>query len=406
MSRAILIVIDSFGLGGASDAAQFGDEGSNTLGSIATHCAKGLANIDGVRSGYLSLPNLTRMGLGRAAKASSGETPPGLEDDGPVTAAYGFARQMSVGKDTPSGHWEMAGLPVLFDWGYFPKTVPCFTDTLVAEIVEQGGLPGILGNCHASGTQIIEQLGDEHVRTGKPICYTSADSVFQIAAHEDHFGLERLYELCVMTKNILEPLAIGRVIARPFVGDGPADFKRTANRKDHTTPPHGPTLLDIAEAAGREVVSIGKISDIFAHRGITKLLKAADTNGLFDHTLAEVGKAADGSLIFTNLVDFDSLYGHRRNPAGYANELESLDKRLPELEAILRPGDLVVISADHGCDPTWPGSDHTRENIPVLIFGPDVPAINLGGRSSFADIGQTIAAHLQLPRLKYGADCL
>lgn len=406
MPRAFIIVIDSFGIGGAADAEAFGDTGSNTLGHIAEHCALGKANIDGKRSGYLSLPNLTRLGLGRAALASCGQMPPGLEDQGNVTGAYGFARETSVGKDTPSGHWEMAGLPVLYDWGYFPKTKPCFPPDIIAEFIEQGDIPGILGDCHASGTEIIEQLGVEHLSSGKPICYTSADSVFQIAAHEEAFGLERLYELSVLAKKLFEPMALGRVIARPFVGKTPATFKRTANRKDYTTPPHGPTLLDVACGAGRDVVSIGKISDIFAHRGITKLLKAPTTDGLFDHTLAEVDTAADGDLIFTNLVDFDSVYGHRRNTAGYAAELEALDRRMPELEQKLRKDDLVVISADHGCDPTWPGSDHTRENIPVLMFGPSIPAIQLGGRSTFADIGQSVAAHLQLPKLEYGTDCL
>lgn len=406
MSRAFIIVIDSFGLGGAPDADRFGDTGSNTLGHIAEWCAEGKADIEGKRSGPINLPHMTRLGLGRAAKASCGQTPPGMEDDGGITGAYGYACETSVGKDTPSGHWEMAGLPVLFDWGYFPKTSPCFPPEIIAELIEQGGLPGILGDRHASGTQIIEELGEEHMKTGKPICYTSADSVFQIAAHEQTFGLQRLYELCVLAKKLFEPLAIGRVIARPFLGDTPQTFKRTSNRKDYTTPPHAPTLLDVAEQAGREVVSIGKISDIFAHKGITKLLKAPDTNGLFDHALAEVERAADGDLVFTNLVDFDSVYGHRRNTAGYAAELEMLDKRLPELEAKLRPGDLVVISADHGCDPTWPGSDHTRENVPVLMFGPGVPAKNLGGRETFADIGQTVAAHLDLPPLAQGTNCL
>ncbi len=405
MSRAFIIVIDSFGLGGAPDADAFGDAGSNTLGHIANHCARGLADIDGVRNGPLSLPNLTRLGLGRAAECSTGELPPGLERVGLPTGAYGCANEQSVGKDTPSGHWEMAGLPVLFDWGYFPKTVPCFSNDLVKEIVRKGEIPGILGNRHASGTHIIEELGEEHIRTGQPICYTSADSVFQIAAHESHFGLERLYELCLVVKKILEPMAIGRVIARPFVGANAHDFKRTANRKDYTTPPHGETLLDVAKEGGRDVVSIGKISDIFAHRGITKLLKAPDTDGLFDHTLNEVDGARDGSLIFTNLVDFDSVYGHRRNTPGYAAALEALDCRVPELEQKLRVGDLVVVSADHGCDPTWQGSDHTRENIPILMFGPNIPAINLGVRTSFADIGQTIASHLGLKSLAYGTGC-
>lgn len=405
MARAFIIVIDSFGLGGAPDAEQFGDTGSNTLGNIANHCAQGLGDIAGKRGGLLSLPNLTRLGLGRAALASSGVMPLGLESTSQPSGAYGYACEKSFGKDTPSGHWEMAGLPVLYDWGYFQKSIPCFSQTLIEEIVEKAKLPGILGNRHASGTQIIEELGEEHMRSGKPICYTSADSVFQIAVHEELFGLERLYELCVMVKRILEPLAIGRVIARPFLGETADDFKRTANRKDYTTPPHGETLLDVANQAGRSVVSIGKVSDIFAHRGITKLLKAPTTDGLFDHTLNEVDHAADGSLIFTNLVDFDSVYGHRRNPTGYAAELEALDLRIPELEQNLRVDDMVVFTADHGCDPTWPGTDHTRENIPVLISGPNVAANDLGKRTSFADIGQTIASHLKLSKLAYGTDC-
>ena len=406
MSRAFIIVIDSFGIGGASDAGRFGDAGADTLGHIADACAKGKADIDGLRQGKLSLPNLTRLGLGRAARASTGRTPIGLEDNGAITGAHGFAREISVGKDTPSGHWEMAGLPVLFDWGYFAKTQPCFPDDVVDELVRRCDLPGILGDRHASGTQIIEELGEEHIRSGKPICYTSADSVFQIAAHERHFGLRRLVDICVVAKEILQPLTIGRVIARPFVGEDATSFKRTANRKDFTTPPHGPTLLDHVIDGGGTVVSIGKISDIFAGRGVSEGLKANDDDGLFGHTLDQADAATDGTLVFTNLVDFDSVYGHRRNVAGYAAALEALDARLPELERRLRPGDLAVLSADHGCDPTWPGSDHTRENVPVLMFGPDVPAIDLGGRETFADMGQTVASHLRLAALDHGTNCL
>jgi len=406
MSRAFIIVIDSFGLGGAPDADRFGDTGADTLGHIAAACRDGRADIAGVRSGPLRLPHLVRLGLGRAALASTGEMPPGLEDSGPITGAYGFACEISVGKDTPSGHWEMAGLPVEFDWGYFPKTVPCFPDDVIAQVVHRCELPGILGNRHASGTQIIDELGVTHIETGKPICYTSADSVFQVAAHEIHFGLTRLLDLCVTAKEILQPLNIGRVIARPFVGEQPGSFRRTANRRDFTTPPHGPTLLDLVSRDGGRVVSIGKISDIFAGQGISVSHKAENTNGLLDLTLEQTRDAPDGTLVFTNLVDFDSLYGHRRDVAGYAYELEMLDRRLPEIEAALRPGDLVVLSADHGCDPTWPGSDHTRENIPVLMVGPGIPAGDLGRRKTFADIGQTVAAHLQVSRLAVGSDCL
>jgi len=392
--------------GGAPDAERFGDTGADTLGHIAEACAQGKADGDGRRQGPLKLPKLTRLGLGRAARASTGKTPMGLEDNGEIAGAHGFAREISHGKDTPSGHWEMAGLPVLFDWGVFPKTEPCFPADIIDQLIRRCDLPGIMGNRHASGTQIIREMGEEHIRTSQPICYTSADSVFQIAAHERHFGLNNLLEVCLAAKEILLPLSIGRVIARPFVGEDAAGFKRTANRKDYTTPPHGPTVLDHVIDGGGKVVAIGKISDIFAGRGISERLKAGDTDGLLGHTLDQIDTADDGTLIFTNLVDFDSLYGHRRDVAGYAAALEAFDARLGELESRLRPGDLVILSADHGCDPTWPGSDHTRENVPVLMFGPEVPPLDLGGRETLADIGQTVAFHLGLTALDYGADCL
>lgn len=406
MSRAFILVIDSLGIGAAADAGKFGDNGADTLGHIADACANGAADINGRRSGPLRLPNLQRLGLGRAATASRGRTLPGLDEDVAMMAAYGFAGELSHGKDTPSGHWEMAGLPVLFDWGFFPKSEPCFPSDITEALSHKCGLPGILGNRHASGTQIIEELGMEHIRTGKPICYTSADSVFQIAAHEQHFGLQRLLDVCHQAENILKPWKIGRVIARPFVGDDARSFKRTANRRDLTVPPHGPTLLDHVLEGGGEVVSVGKISDIFAGRGISRKIKAETTDELFDVALSEADTAGACSLVFVNFVDFDSLYGHRRDVAGYAAALEDFDRRLPELEAMLRPGDLVVITADHGCDPTAPGSDHTRENVPVLIFGPHLPTGDLGARETFADIGQTIARHLGLRVLDYGRDCL
>ena len=398
MSRAFILVIDSLGIGATDDADQYGDTGADTLGHIAEACRA-------IRGEDLNLPNLVRLGLGRAARLSNGKTPPGLEGDGDVSGAYGCANQRSRGKDTPSGHWEMAGLPVLFDWGFFPKTEPCFPPAVTDALIARCALPGILGNRHASGTQIIEQLGAEHIRSGKPICYTSADSVFQIAAHEAHFGLERLYEVCRAAEEILKDLNIARVIARPFLGDTAASFKRTANRRDLTVPPHGPTLLERVFESGGEVVSIGKIADIFSHRCISRGVKAGDTDGLFDLTLAEAGAARDGALVFVNFVDFDQLYGHRRDVAGYAAELEALDRRMPEFVAALRPGDLAVITADHGCDPTWPGSDHTREKVPLLIFGPGVAARSLGVRDSFADIGQTLASHLGCAPLDYGVDC-
>ncbi len=405
VARTFILVLDSLGIGGADDAAAFGDGGADTLGHIADVCAAGGVTRDG-REGPLVLPNLERLGLGRAAAASRGRALPGLDHEAAmVVAAYGYAAERSRGKDTPSGHWEIAGLPVSFDWGYFPKTEPCFPDDIITALIERCGLPGILGNRHASGTKIIEELGEEHLRSGKPICYTSADSVFQIAAHETRFGLERLYEVCAVAKELLVPLHIGRVIARPFVGKAVADFRRTAHRRDLTIPPHGPTLLDGVTAAGGTVVSVGKISDIFSGRGISRTLKAGSSDGLFDHLLREAETAAGNSLVFVNFVDFDSLYGHRRDVAGYAAALEALDRRLPEFEALLRPSDLAVITADHGCDPTWSGSDHTRENVPALFFGPGVASRDLGRRDSFADIGQTLAAHLGLDSLDHGTEC-
>ena len=402
--RAIILVLDSFGIGASADAAQFGDAGADTLGHIAQACADGRADKSGVRSGPLHVPNLARWGLGRAAEISTGAVPPGLATDR-IEGAYGCAAEESRGKDTPSGHWEMAGCPVPFDWGYFPRERPCFPPALIQQLVAEFKLPGILGDCHASGTEIIAELGEEHVRTGKPICYTSADSVFQVAAHEQHFGLERLYRFCERAKELLEPLNIGRVIARPFVGESPADFRRTAHRRDYTTPPPAETLLDRVSASGADVWSIGKIADIFAHRNISRKLKAEDNNALFDRTLEAIDAAADRALVFANFVDFDMLYGHRRDVIGYAAALEAFDRRLPELEAQLRPGDLVLATADHGCDPTRPGTDHTREHVPVLFFGPEVPAGPLGKRPSFADMGQTIARHLALSPLAHGRDC-
>jgi len=402
--RAIILVLDSFGIGATADAAQFGDAGADTLGHIAEACAGGRADKQGVRSGPLRIPNLARWGLGRAAEISTGVVPAGLEIDR-VEGAYGCAAEESRGKDTPSGHWEMAGCPVPFDWGYFPRELPCFPRAIIDQLVAEFDLPGILGDCHASGTEIIAELGAEHVRTGKPICYTSADSVFQVAAHEQHFGLERLYRFCERSKELLEPLNIGRVIARPFVGERPADFRRTAHRRDYTTPPPQETLLDRVSASGAEVWSIGKIADIFAHRGISRKLKADDNGGLFDRTLDAVAQAKDRALVFANFVDFDMLYGHRRDVVGYAAALEAFDRRLPELEARLQPGDLVLATADHGCDPTRPGTDHTREHVPVLFFGPGIAAGPLGKRPSFADMGQTIARHLKLAPLAHGRDC-
>jgi phosphopentomutase len=371
MARAIIIVADSFGIGAAPDAAKFGDQGSDTLGHIAENCANGLADND-IRKGELNIPNMTALGLGEAARDATGRVPPGLEHGGAMIGAYGHAQELSRGKDTPSGHWEIAGVPVDFDWGYFPLEVPTFPRELTDTLIKQAKLPGILGNCHASGTTIIAELGEEHIKTGMPICYTSADSVFQIAAHEEHFGLDRLYKVCEIAFKLVEPYNIGRVIARPFVGSSPADFKRTANRRDIAIPPHRPTLLDKFSEAGGTVISVGKIADIYAQRGISKKVKASGNMALFDAMMTEIDQAPDNSIVFTNLVDFDMEFGHRRDVPGYANALEEFDARIPELRAILKPGDLVIITADHGCDPTWRGNDHTREFVPILAFGPAI----------------------------------
>lgn len=393
MPRAILLVLDSFGCGGAEDAASFGDAGADTFGHIFAACAEGRGDRAGSRAGPLRLPNLARLGLGRLHAASVGG--PDLLPTERIDGAHGFAVETSKGKDTPSGHWELMGVPVAFDWGYFPNTEPCFPKDLIDALVTEAKLPGVLGQVHASGTDILVRLGEEHMASGKPIVYTSTDSVFQIAAHEETFGLDRLMETCRIARRLVDPLGIGRVIARPFLGTSPATFKRTAHRRDLAVPPPEPTLLERAKTAGREVVAIGKISDIFAGIGPTEVVKAAGNDALMDATLAALDRAGDGALILTNFVDFDMEWGHRRDVPGYAAGLEAFDARLPELEARLKPGDLVVATADHGCDPTWRGTDHTREHVPVIAFGPGVAPRDLG-RVGFADVGASFAAHLGL----------
>lgn len=393
--------MDSLGIGASKDASNYGDEGANTLGHIAEACFLGQANNE-QRSGFLKIPNLIRLGLAHALQDSCGEAMAGLDSTIKPISTYGYAVEQSKDKDTPSGHWEMAGVPVPFAWGTFPKTTPCFPDALIKDFIALSGIPGILGNCHSSGTEIIKQLGEQHISTGKPICYTSADSVFQIAAHEDHFGLDELYRICKVAKGLVEELNVTRVIARPFIGNNADDFMRTANRKDLTTAPIEPTLLDELNRQGGKVVSVGKIADIFSNRGITKCVKGKNNMELFDAMLNEVKIANDKTLIFVNFVDFDSHYGHRRDVAGYANALEEFDKRLPELEAIMQAEDIALITADHGCDPTFPGSDHTREHVPVVFFGKNVKAQNIGQRDSFADMGQSIAQFFEISKLSNG----
>ncbi len=389
MRRAFVLVMDSLGIGGAADAEKYGDTGADTLRSIAASRA-------------LEIPNLLRLGLGAAARESAGEALPNLPMDGPISGAYGAAQEQSTGKDTPSGHWEMAGVPVMTEWGYFPREEPCFPPALTDALIARAELLGVLGNRHASGTEIIAELGDAHRENGKPIIYTSADSVFQIAAHEESFGLTRLLAVCEIARKLVDSYNIGRVIARPFEGSS-SSYVRTGNRRDYSLPPPEPTLLDRFEG---KTVSIGKIGDIFAHQGTGQIIKANGNAELWQRTLEIAGGDDETLLALTNFVDFDMLYGHRRDIAGYAGALETFDKILPDFEACLRPGDLAIITADHGCDPTWPGSDHTRENVPVLAFGPGVRPVALGVRESFADIGQTLAGHLGLAPLEHGRSFL
>lgn len=391
MARAFLIVMDSVGCGGAPDAADFGDAGANTLAHIAKACAEGQAE-EG-RSGPLHLPHLDALGLGAAVRLASGADMPGL------TAAprglWGAATEQSRGKDTPSGHWELAGVPVPWDWTFFPDAIPAFPADLVAEVCRLAGTEGILGNCHASGTSIIAELGEAHLRTGWPICYTSADSVFQIAAHEETFGLARLIALCEALAPRLHGMKVGRVIARPFIGQAGA-FTRTANRRDFAIAPPGPTILDHLAGAGRATHAVGKIGDIFSMRGIGRLHKGGSDADLFDRLDDLAQTAEEGSLTFANFVEFDSLYGHRRDVSGYARALEWFDARTGAFLARLRPGDLAIFTADHGNDPTWPGTEHTRERVPVLCAGVGAGEI---GHCAFVDVAASVAAYLgvQMP---------
>jgi phosphopentomutase len=405
MARAFLFVLDSFGIGGAPDAEVFGDDGANTLGHIAQACAGGFCDKSGLRKGPLHLPVMNGLGLGHSARAACGVWPAGFAHVEP-SGLWGAADEISRGKDTPSGHWEITGVPVTFDWGYFPNTTPTFPPALIKAISDEAAITGILCDRHASGTEILEVLGEEHLATGKPIFYTSSDSVMQIAAHEEAFGLERLYSLCEIARRRLDGYNIGRVIARPFTGTAKDNFERTGNRRDYSVLPPEPTLLDRLKAAGRQVIGIGKISDIYAHQGVTSVRKANGNMALFETTLAAMDDAGHGDLVFTNFVDFDMLFGHRRDVAGYAHALEEFDRRLAQAIARMRTGDIMILTADHGCDPTWRGTDHTRERVPVLVCGPDVAPGTIGIRPTFADIGESVAAHLGIDAGPYGTSFL
>lgn len=387
-NRAFLIVMDSVGCGGAPDAAAFGDAGSNTLGHIAQACAAGRAE-EG-RSGPLKMPHLDALGLGAAIHLASGL---GTSLAATPQGRWGAAAEVSRGKDTPSGHWELAGVPVPWDWTYFPDTQPAFPPDLLALVCKLAGTEGTLGNCHASGVPVIETYGPEHLRNLWPICYTSADSVFQIAAHEEAFGLDRLLKLCADLAPHLHAMKVGRVIARPFTGT-PGAFSRTANRHDFAIDPPAPTLLDWAHAAGRATHAVGKIGDIFSMHGVGKLWKGKNDVDLFDHLDRLSTDAEPGSLTFANFVEFDSLYGHRRDVSGYARALEWFDARAGAFLSRLKPGDLAIFTADHGNDPTWRGTDHTRERVPVLCAGLGQGAIGL---CAFTDVAASVATHLGLP---------
>lgn len=402
MPRAFLLVLDSFGCGGAADAAAFGDAGADTLGHIAQACEAGRADRAGLRKGPLHLPFLDKLGLGLLAEASTGNLPHGLTRTASPQAAWGYGVETSKGKDTPSGHWEIAGSPVDFAWGYFPDTYPAFPLELTRAIVAAGKLPGILGDRHASGTDILDELGDEHIASGKPILYTSVDSVLQIAAHETAFGLERLYELCRAVRMLVDPLNIGRVIARPFTGPRAGEFERTPNRKDFAMPPPAGNLLDRATEANRTIMTVGKIGDIFAHRNTGQEIKGHGHADLIEKTLRAIEALPDGGFLFANYLDLDTEYGHRRDVPGAAACIEDFDQRLVALSNKLKPGDVVVFTADHGNDPTWRGTDHTREHAPILAFGPDLAPRALGRRDTFADIGASLAAHLELAPTKFG----
>lgn len=367
--RMVLIVLDSAGIGEMPDAAEWGDAGSDTLGHI-------------LASREVSLPNLRGYGLGNIRTLKN--LPPVENPRG----AYGRCALASNGKDTTTGHWEMAGIILERAFPTYPEGFP---KEIVDRFIRESSVPGILGNVPASGTEIIKELGEEHVRTGKPIVYTSADSVFQIAAHEEVIPLPRLYEICEVARNILRgDDEVGRVIARPFIGS-PGAFRRTENRHDYAVPPPRENLLVALNEAGLDVVCIGKVASIYDAMGVTLDLTAKNNDQSIDQTINALSQAKPG-LIFSNLVDFDMLYGHRRDTEGYARALEHFDSRLPEIEAAMGERDLFIITADHGNDPTFPGTDHTREYAPLIAFGKSARAgVDLGIRSSLSDIGQTIA---------------
>lgn len=382
IQRVFLLILDSCGCGALPDAADYGDVGSDTIGGVARAV------------GGLALPNLQRLGLGNVWPVQG--VPPALRPAG----AWGKMREASRGKDTSTGHWELAGLRLDRAFPVFPHGFP----PEILDPFRQATGRGVLGNTAASGTEIIEELGPRHLETGDLIVYTSADSVFQVAAHEEVVPLPELYAACQAARRILDPYGVGRVIARPFVGR-PGSFKRTYNRKDYSMLPPQPTVLDRLHAHGVPTIGIGKIGDIFCRQGLGEDHHTEGNADGLAQTLATCGRVRRG-LVFVNLVDFDMLYGHRNDPQGYGRALEEVDAWLPALDARLAAGDLVILTADHGNDPTFPGTDHTREHVPLLCYGPGLKAVDLGVRATFADVGATVAAAFGAPAPEHGTSFL
>lgn len=387
MKRVILLIMDSFGIGNAHDANMFGDLGSDTLGNI-------------MKNEKLNIPNLTSLGLMNAYYLNNPKYFLEEKQDKTIKNSFwGVAKEYSKGKDTLSGHWEIAGILNDKDLTYYKNKKNSIPKNILNTIINETQISGFLGNSHASGTEIIESLGEEHLLTLKPIIYTSADSVIQIAAHEKYFGLEKLYSLCEKIREITKNDFVGRIIARPFIGENKNDFLRTKNRKDFSLEPPQKTMLDTIVENNKQVISIGKIFDIFAGKGISKKIDASGLEELFDKTLEQMLELKSDGIIFTNFSDFDTKWGHRRDVKGYAKGLEYFDKRIIEIIKQLKTNDLLIITADHGCDPTFKGTDHTRENVPILGIGGNG---NIGIRDSFVDISTSIKKFLKLPIDKIG----
>lgn len=370
MNNFYVIILDGVGIGELPDAANYGDTGSNTLVNI------------GEKLNGIKLPNLEKLGLGNITPIND------INKVSQPLASYGKMAEVSVGKDSTTGHWEIGGVKVEVDFPYYPNG---FSLELINKFIELTSVPGVLGNKAASGTEIIKELGKDHIKTGKPIVYTSADSVFQIAAHEKYFGLEKLYQICEIARNKLltGKNQVGRVIARPFIGE-PGSFERTTNRKDYSINPSSDTILDVLQKRNINTVAIGKINDLFNYRGINENVKSkSNLEGI--NKIIEYSKKVTNSLVFTNLVDFDVYYGHRLDPKGFYEALQEFDEKLPLILNCLDETDALIITADHGNDPTVKSTDHTREYVPILFYQKECPGINLGTRETFSDVAQTIA---------------